>query len=397
MAVGILEVQLNLDRIFSSLSFIGDGAELFLKYGESLIPVLETREYVPMEFDALDTDRVDIFTERTEYDDFDLLIHRHPDNTLNALVFNIVLLGAGLLIPTFILWLFVYRFASKLISFSHHIRRTKEEGLISYNESTGVDEFDIVVSEYNSMTQTINELILSVREAEKLKNDASYYAMSSQINPHFMFNTLENIRMRIELEEYTVAGDMLFELSNFLRYSISLRRESTLFDEINHIRQYMTIYQYRQSSQIAFSIEIDEDVENIRCPFFILQPIVENCIMHGMTDITSGVEISINVTDTKNGVQVCVSDNGCGMTDSEIEELNIKLNESPVKDENLSENISYGGVGIINVNSRLKYFYGNDYGISFSHNPTGGLLCIISMGYDQMNGIIPSNLYSSTA
>jgi len=386
LAVGILEVQINLDRVLSGVSLVNEGAALYLKHGGLCVPVREPSDGAPVEITALLEGQGEVLIENTEYSGFELMIQKQKASIQNTVVINLLLFGLVLLVPTFVLWLFIYRFASRLLNFSRHIRQNNEAGLTSYEAGAGNDEFGIVVTEYNNMARTINELIESVREAEKLKNDASYYAMSSQVNPHFMFNTLENIRMRIEIEEYETAGEMLVTLSNFLRYSISLRRESTLFDEIGHIRHYMTIYQYRQSDQVAFSINIAENVENIECPFCILQPIVENCIKHAMPGISSRLEITVDARALSEGVEVRVSDNGCGMPSSRIEEMNRELNMPPARDDSEQNNGAPGGVGISNVNNRLKYFYGDAYGVTFQDSPAGGLSCIVYMGYGQKNG-----------
>ncbi|MDR2933513.1 MAG: histidine kinase [Oscillospiraceae bacterium] len=388
-AVGILEVQADLNRIFSGISFSEGGAEFYLKYGNSCFPVEKGGAYIPMEFSVLEEEGGNIFAEQSEYTGFSLLAREKQGGVIDMMAVRNMLLGAGLLlVPAFLFWLFIYRFALKLLRFSRHIRKTREKGLTVYADDVGNDEFGDVVSEYNNMTRMINELIRSVREAEKLKNDASYYAMSSQVNPHFMFNTLENIRMHIELEQYSDASDMLFVLSNFLRYNISMRRESTLFKELGHIRHYLTIYQYRQNHRISFDIIMNADVQDSECPFCILQPIVENCFKHGMKALSAKLEIRVEVEDAGDGVKVCISDNGAGMSDGAIADMNRKLSTS-ASPENLSqENISHeggwpGGVGIVNVNNRLKYFYGEEYGLSVTRGPMGGLSCVVHMGYAQ--------------
>jgi len=215
----------------------------------------------------------------------------------------------------------------------------------------------------------LRKQLKKIDELTKEKKDANYYAMTSQISPHFMFNSLENIRMRIETESYAEADDMLFNLGNFLRYHISMRRESSLFDELKHIRHYMEIYRYRRNDLVSFSIELAEDVGDISCPFCILQPIVENCFKHGISELGRTLQILVEVKNQNNGVEVCISDNGPGIDIDKMAEINKSLQKG------LDGEAS--GLGLWNVNSRLKYFYGEKYGLSLRKSPKNGLCCVL--------------------
>jgi len=276
----------------------------------------------------------------------------------------IVQSGCFLLLPTSLFCFIIYRYASRLLKFSRHIRHTDRNGLAPYNNDKSADEIGTVVMEYNQM-------IDSLRHAEQLKNDANYYALASQINPHFIFNTLENVRMRIEIAQHEEASDMLFILSRFLRYNISLRRESTLLDELTHIRNYLQIYHYRQSCQILFTVDIPDDFANFRCPFCILQPIVENSMKHGQK-LGEPLTITVCAFSDEDMVYVEVFDSGKGMSGQELEDLNQKLQNS--SEERLHAD---GSIGLMNVNYRLKYFYGDRCGLRF-RLVENGLICTAS-------------------
>ena len=398
-SLGILEVHIDLNRVFAGMSPGADNMELYLKHNDSYYPFVDGTEHVPMELSAIYSPGDTLIAEQTSYNDFGIVLRGHNNFAVDiAAVFNTLRALFLLLIPASLFWVFIYRYASRLLRFSHHIRGAKDAGLVSFDEFVGNDEFGIVVSEYNKMTKMINDLINSVREAEKLKSEASYYAMSSQVNPHFMFNTLENIRMHIEIEEYAAASDMLFILSNFLRYNITLKRESTIFEELNHIRRYLQIYQYRQNDRISFDIAIDEDVQDTGCPFCILQPIVENCLKHGIKEISSNIEITVNVKVVSGGLEICVSDNGSGMTDEELERINKRIGGNIYENgpaQGANSPTSGAGVGIGNVDGRIKYYYGGEYGLSYKKSPSGGVSCVINIGYNKKqeggNGVSANN------
>lgn len=390
--VGILEVQLNLNKILQLLNYSPQGDSLYLKYQNEYYSIQCDRQKShliyktpPLTVPPQENNH-QLLSSSVKGAHIELLNLYNLSMSNQEQVFgNIILCIVALFIPTILFCVIIYRYTSRLLNFSRHIRKSDKTGLIPYQTSNHSDEIDTVISEYNKMIGTIGSLIESERLAEQLKNDANYYALASQINPHFMFNTLENIRMRIEIEKYAEASDMLFILSRFLRYNISMRRESTLLDELNQIRHYLLIYQYRQNNDIEFDLQIPDEFNNIRCPFCILQPIVENCLKHGWGG-DKKMKITISLHTEKDMVYIDVSDNGRGMQQIEIEQLNIKMksfvssvqchtNESSTAGTKGRTN---GSVGLSNVNNRLKYFYGEGCGISFRANTPKGIVCTMS-------------------
>ncbi len=398
--VGILEVQLDLNKILQLLNYSPQGDSLYLKYQDEYYPIQCDRqkscliyETPPLTAPPQGSNN-QLISSSVKGAPIELVnMYDSKMSNQKQVLENIILCIVALFIPMILFCVIIYRYTSRLLNFSRHIRKSDKTGLIPYQASNRADEIDTVIYEYNKMIGTIGSLIESTRRAEQLKNDANYYALASQINPHFMFNTLENIRMRIEIEKYTEASDMLFILSRFLRYNISMRKESTLLDELNQIRHYLLIYQYRQNNDAQFDLQIPEDSINIRCPFCILQPIVENCLKHGWENENT-LKINISVYTGHDAVYVDISDNGRGMQPGQIEQLNMKMKsaasselyhnngssaENTKDGTNRSANVrTNGSIGLTNVNSRLKYFYGVKYGISFRANSPKGVVCTLS-------------------
>lgn len=366
--VGVLEVQLDLNHILRALDFVSGKNMLYMRYGEAFYPISfdGRKHYFSLDSrprsEVPQTGSAQILTSNVKNTDLELYASFDPEVTNWQQILNYVAISFRiLLLPTILFCVIIYRYAARLLKFSRHIRHSGKNGLIPYEVAVQADEIGTVILEYNQM-------IDSLRYAEQLKNDANYYALSSQINPHFIFNTLENVRMRIELEQYTEASDMLFVLSRFFRYNISLRRESTLLDELTHIQNYLQIYHYRQNKSICFTVDRPEQFHNFRCPFCILQPIVENSMRHGKK-MDQVLWIAVSVLEEGEMVYVDIFDDGKGMSEEAAEKLNERL-KNPAPEQSPAG----GSVGLTNVNERLKYFYGERGGLNF-RKERNGLTC----------------------
>lgn len=378
--IGVLEIKLRMDKIFENLDFAREGEVLYLRWQEQCYPLNASAGLLgePVSLAALqDGGPGGALSASIPGTDMELIyFYVFEQTTFSSTVLYVVLSMAFLLFPSLLFWRYSNRFAVKLQNFSQHIRRSRKTSLAPY-EFTGrsTDEFTIVVTEYNKLIASVEKLTQSVREAEKLKSEANFYALTSQIHPHFLFNTLENISMHIELEETEAAKNMLFILSRFLRYNISMQQESTLLEEVNHVRNYLLIHQYRQK-KIVFQIDLPEEFQDVACPFCILQPIVENCLRHGQRGVGSQ-EISIAVLAEGERVLVEIADNGPGIPPDKMAELNRQMEQPEAESPDSSRP---GGVGLRNVNGRLKYFYDPSCGLRFQPNEPSGTVCTLVMG-----------------
>lgn len=392
--VGVLEIQMELKKVFQDVSFLQEGETLFLQWEDRYYSLtaqngsIQLGEGVSTDGLAASMGKRPSLSAPLQNTSFSLdYFYRFEQSVTSSTLHTLAFVIPFLIIPSFFFWFYVNRFTSKLQKLSQHIRSSRKTSLSPYPSPEGSDEFGVVVSEYNKLVHSVERLTESVRQAEKLKSDATYYALASQIQPHFLFNTLENIRMHIEIEDTDSAKSMLFALGCFLRYNISMQQESTLLREVEHVRNYLLIYQYRQKSKISFQISLPSQVEDVPCPFCILQPIVENCLHHGQIGGTPlHIQVSVRQEDLKTWVEV--ADNGRGMTEEELSLLNQKLaaawppqpeKPAPVPAEGPQEEKA-GGVGLANVNSRLKYFYGPSSGLVFRRNIPHGMVCILVLG-----------------
>ena len=212
------------------------------------------------------------------------------------------------------------------------------------------------------------------RDRELLEARMKFAQLQNQINPHFLYNTLENIRARAILDDNEIIADMTEALSRFFRYNISKRTDVVkLSEELDNIRTYMHIQQYRFSNKFDFQVFIhDEDasVLNAQIPKMTLQPVVENAIFHGMENKIGKGHIEIHIESDVENVYVLIEDDGVGMDEKALKELREKLSQKA--DGQWAVGHGSDGIAMRNVNNRLKLFFGESYGISVSSTENVG-------------------------
>lgn len=219
------------------------------------------------------------------------------------------------------------------------------------------DEIGLLANSFNSMIQKVNQLIKENYEIEIKQKDAELYALQSQINPHFMYNTLETIGYAVEEEDKEVVSKMVTLLGRMLRYSLSNKdRFVPISQEIMHINDFLTIQKFRFEEKVHFHINSDLDTNKYFMTKFILQPIVENAIKYGLEQSKpTSVEVTLKKTDDED-IEIRIKDNGPGIEPSLLSNIKQSLKENPIGRRDSS-------FGLINVNARINMIYGNDYGL----------------------------------
>ncbi|MBT2720534.1 sensor histidine kinase [Bacillus sp. ISL-46] len=224
------------------------------------------------------------------------------------------------------------------------------------------DEVGILAKSFNSMVLEIKDLIKQNYQIKLQQKEAELYALQSQINPHFMYNTLETIGMAVEEDEDDTVVEMVSLLGRMLRYSISNKEKMvTIEQEIQHTRDYLTIQKIRFEDRIEFSIHEEIDIKEYITPKFILQPIVENAIKHGL-DHQGEFKIEIFITGSGDSLKAKqkalfkIRDNGPGIPEDILSELNQYLQSDPMGKRDSK-------FGLINVHGRLIMMFGDQYGL----------------------------------
>ncbi|OPA79415.1 hypothetical protein BVG16_10080 [Paenibacillus selenitireducens] len=214
------------------------------------------------------------------------------------------------------------------------------------------DELSLISSRFNHMCEELNDYINRVYLSEVKKKHAELIALQAQIKPHFLYNTLEAIRMRALSKSAHDVADMICILSNLLKYSIKYDTIVTMVDELEYCRQYLELFQIRYKNKFAYTITMDQEISHISVIKCSLQPIIENYIMHGIWLNRHDNEIHIRVTAEDGYACVSIQDNGKGMSAEKLEQLRERLNQ-------LDEH-SHASIGLRNVNERLKIIYGEE-------------------------------------
>ncbi len=229
---------------------------------------------------------------------------------------------------------------------------------------------------YEGVITKIQYMMQSQELLNLNKRQAQYLALQNQINPHFLYNTLESIRSEALIAGLLDVADMTEALAAFFRYTISkVENLVSMEEEIQNCMTYFKIQQYRFGDRLQFAIECDEEekseIYQCRIPKLTLQPILENSIIHGTECKLGTGHIRIRLEKTQDCVLLWISDDGSGMDESKVAEINEKLQKSAGM-ISAKESESQGGIALINVNNRIHLLFGEEYGLHVYSMPDVG-------------------------
>lgn len=227
----------------------------------------------------------------------------------------------------------------------------------------GKDEFGEMARAFNYMVNQMKESMQAVKDEEKKKRLAEQEFLRAQINPHFIYNTLSSIRFFVEMNRNREAEDMLYHFSRILRKSLSNQNEFvTLGTELDTIADYVELQKKRYQDSFVVEYEIEDEILSNKIPVFILQPIVENAIFHGMTQEKAS-RILIKGYEQGDKLYLVISDNGRGMKSEQLDGLFLK-------EGHMSK------VGIQNVHERIQLNFGEEYGLKVESKEGAGTAVI---------------------
>ena len=224
-------------------------------------------------------------------------------------------------------------------------------------------ELLLIAETTNDMLDRLERNIHDIYQLELSQKDANMRALQAQINPHFMYNTLEFLRMYAVMENQNELADIIYEFSSLLRNNISDERETTLKQEVEFCRKYSYLCMVRYPKSIAYGFKIDPGLEEMRIPKFTLQPLVENYFAHGVDHRRTDNVISIKALKKEGYVEILVTDNGRGMPADKLAEIQDKLAQ-----RTFEHTVDYSekrqSIGIVNVHERFVLYFGDRYNIS---------------------------------
>ncbi|MCI6467696.1 MAG: sensor histidine kinase [Faecalicatena sp.] len=240
------------------------------------------------------------------------------------------------------------------------------------------DELDVISTQFNEMCQELDRYIQKSYLAEIEQKNAEMEALQSQINPHFLYNTLEAIRMKAICNGDRDVGKMLYSMSVIFRSQLKDSDIITLIQEMHYCKKYLELFEYRYQGKFTSKVECPEELMNYPVMKFILQPIVENYFVHGIRSEQEGNTIHIWAKRIEDALFVHIEDNGKGMTEEEIEAKNAELGAAEHHKKS---------VGISNVNTRIRAVYGDGYGVILKSREGGGLHVIVKIGIDKKDEV----------
>lgn len=309
----------------------------------------------------------------------------HPGGSLNSLriisIFSvesivgepnrIISLASTVIISSLILAIILIYYFSRLLTgrmlhLSKHISKVASGNLDARLVIDGKDEIGQLARQFNHMVRNINDLMSEVQESNRQKNaielrqnEIKFKMMASQINPHFLFNALESIRMKAHSRGQTDISQVVRLLGKMMRKNLEVGNgRIALQSELETVNCYLVIQKFRYNDRLSYELSIDPAANAIQIPPLIIQPLVENCVIHGLENVMDGgmVRVDIRIEDARLNVQV--SDNGTGISETRMGEIRHMLDN---KDDYETHNI-----GMRNIHQRLQLTYGPECGLTLA-------------------------------
>lgn len=234
------------------------------------------------------------------------------------------------------------------------------------------DELDVISDNFNEMCVRLERYIQKSYLAEIEQKNAELEALQNQINPHFLYNTLESIRMKAICNGDREVGKMLYSMAVIFRSQLKEADIITVVQEIYYCKKYLELFEYRYQGKFTSEVVCPEELMKYPIIKFILQPIIENYFVHGIRAEQEGNKIVIKVEKGEETLLIHVTDNGRGMSNELLSE----------KNEMLAANSSGSkkSIGLHNVNRRIKAVYGSGYGVTLAHSESGGVCVTVKVG-----------------
>lgn len=265
--------------------------------------------------------------------------------------------------------------ANRFNQFIKKLNSTDSFGKASFIHMNVKGEFEELEDVYNSMLVRVSQLTSSLHAQEIATKDAELASLYAQINPHFLYNTLDCINGLISLQKKTEAQEAIISLSKLLRFAIKERNIVPLKKELEYVRNYLFIEKIRYQNKLLVLIDVPEELHAYTIPKLTLQPLIENAIIHGFHNSLNEVIIAVTADSDEKSIILHIKDNSGGIPDEIMDNIN-HWNPSDDSEKNLS---GCSGVGLVNIQKRLRLTYGNNYGITIQKNNKGGTHILIQI------------------
>ncbi|MFD1956851.1 sensor histidine kinase [Paenibacillus thailandensis] len=282
----------------------------------------------------------------------------------------------NVIMPTLIIIWFVRSLNARLIRILKHMKRVKNQSFETIEQQESKDEIGQLTAEFNRMTLQIKSLIHDVymadiqkKELELKRNQSQLHALQSQINPHFLFNSLEAIRMRSLMKKEEETAKIIHNMAKIFRKSLEWGKDwVTVKDELDLAATFLEIQKYRFGDKLDFRIEADDSVLGLTLPKMTLQPLVENASIHGIEKMRGNGRIDVRIERERDELVCEIRDNGVGMDEEKIKRFyGYMEGKEAIGDR----------VGVQNVIYRLKLIFGDRFGLRVESAPGEGTSIIL--------------------
>lgn len=292
--------------------------------------------------------------------------------------FIIYLACINILLPSIIIIFIARSILTRLHRILKHIKKMGDQNFEEISDHEYTDEIGVLTSEFNRMTNKIKGLIQDVflaniqkKDLEIKRNRAQLSALQSQINPHFLFNSLETIRMRSLMKEEKETANIIHNMAKIFRNSLTWGKDMvTVRSEVNLLISFLEIQKYRFGDKLDYEIDIDQAAEECMIPNMALQPFIENASIHGIESMKDNGKINVKISVNQDILTCIVMDNGAGMSEEKKE----RLLRSLENEEDIGES-----VGIKNVYYRLKLYYQDQFHFHIDSELGKGTTIIINL------------------
>lgn len=293
----------------------------------------------------------------------------------NAIIVSSIL---SLIAAFFLAYLISRGIVKPIRQMEEQMRRVEQGDFDAYVDVTTSDEIGRIGEKFNVMVAKIKDLMDRVVTEEKKQSqllikqrEAELELLRAQINPHFLFNTLNSIKCMALINQANHIAEMISALGRLLENSIQRGKDMiTLEEEIENLKNYVLLQQMRYGNKLRILYDMDPELLTLEVPRLILQPIVENAIIHGLEKKTNGGQIQVYGRRKEEVAEIVIEDNGVGMSQEEVENLRTGLDPT-------HQRKSFSGIGIKNVDERIRLVYGEDYGLTITSKINVGTKVIL--------------------
>ena len=320
-----------------------------------------------------------VFTEPSEVSSW-RYIYLYPQNNLNSVmtsVFFFAVFAGSVLIAGFIGYTVAMRMYKPILNIIDILKNPNDDvRMNNLHNNNMFGEFEIIAENIISNFSTYDDIKGELEEKIRQLNKHQMMVLQSQINPHFLFNTLEVINLKAMMLNGmdNEVSEMIMDLSKLLRIGIESNEQLfTIRSELEHLKVYVRIMKLRYYDKFDVNIDVENEIMNCKICKITLQPLVENAVSHGIKTISGTGQIDVTGRRKGDIIRLEVSDNGAGMNDERLAEIRRIINSE--------EFIQTESIGLQNVNKRIQLMFGKEYGINIARNEKGGITVIMIIPY----------------